>query len=62
MVDYRKYIKVLEILKNDTEYNDEKIASAICELFDEKPQAKIPLSGYAKKRLDSIWEDNRVNC
>ena len=36
MVDYKKYIQVLEILKKWSELPDnmESMASAICELFD----------------------------
>lgn len=34
MICYKKYIQVLELLQNETEFNDQKLASAICDIFD----------------------------
>lgn len=57
MIDYRKYIKVLEILKDVKTSTPENMASAICDLFDTKTVA-TPFTYWTNIPLDI----NRVTC
>lgn len=57
MVDYRKYIQVLEILKDEKTNTHEDIAYAICDLFDPRIVA-TPSTYWTNTLLDL----NRVTC
>ena len=54
MISYQKYIQVLEILEDAKTNTVENMATAICELFDEKPNKKVSfaeLKSVSKKML-----------
>ena len=61
MVDYRKYIKVLEILNEAATSveppNPSELASAICELFDTNI---TPISSVAARTLIKPWDGVKI--
>lgn len=61
MVDYRKYIQVLDILKDEKTNTHENMASAICELFDvdEYENAEYDMS---PNDFQSCWCPKWVTC
>lgn len=54
MIDYKKYIQVLWIIKNPDTNTPEMKASAICELFDKKEAQSIGWFGYVKPM--TLWD------
>jgi hypothetical protein len=54
MIDYKKYIQVLEILRDMDMRTTEDKASAICELFDQKPAQSIGWFWYVKPM--TLWD------
>lgn len=65
MIDYKKYIKVYNVIKELTKDNStptaEEISSAICDLFDEQSNENIEVD-TTTDTFQSFWYPKRATC